>query len=130
MIIGGWVSKAHQEVTMIAESGTRPEALWIRRTDIVDGHLVLTIRGRWNIKAVEREDEEGTRTMYTYETAEIQHVVPDFFKTAEELRAYLRDNEAAILAEAQAVKAVPEAEAEVKSETLRLSLDEIREMIR
>ncbi len=62
----------------MVRSNVLPNAIWLRKTEMVSGQLFLILRVRSNVKEVPVDDMRGgTVTHYDYDEIEVRYPVPE-----------------------------------------------------
>jgi len=87
---------------MIGRSTIKPKVFWLRKKEMVDDRLIIWLRVRWNIKAVEVEDmdkETHQEWEYNEEEVKLSFDADLFDETANlntQVKAYLRTHKTAL----------------------------------
>ena len=78
---------------MIGRSTVKPKAFWLRKKETVDDRLIIWLRIRWGIKAIEIEDMDGeTRQEWEYNEEEVKlKFDADLFDETANLNTQIRD---------------------------------------
>ena len=78
---------------MIARSMVKPKVFWLRKKEIIDDRLIIWLRIRQNIKAVDIEDMDGeTHREYEYKEEEIKlNLDAELFDETGNLNAQIKD---------------------------------------
>ena len=106
----------------MTRSMVKPEAIWLRKTELTDDGLFLLIRVRSNIKQITVGDSDKEKHIeFEYDENEIRYQVPERVKSLAEIQSLITANATDIFSKANTRKAWEDIQAQ--------PIDELRKAI-